>query len=448
MASRSAPHRLLRDLAVSYRRLVGGRASVLLAVSGGADSMALLRGSHALASELGLRLEVATLDHGAREESAGEVRTVAARCAVLGLPCHVRALGLAPGPAFEARAREARRAALEVLRQERGLDLIATAHTANDQAETVLMRLARGTSLRGAAAIHARAGAWIRPLLSTSREDVLAYLAELGEGYVTDPMNADPAFFRARVRHQALPALIAAAGAQTVSRLSDFARAAARDEAFLAEEAGRAAVRLRLPDGSLDRVGLCALPEPLRARVLVAELERFDLHPEAALIDRVDSAARAGRHTAITRTISLRCEGGRLRLLAHRPAVPERAALLAPDGPAEARLLGWRLALSRKVPPAGLTVGLPASLAFPLTVRARQPGDRVRGARGWVKLQDLLTDRRIPAEQRDALPLLVDAAGTIRWVVGVWPMTSRSRAATWFVFAQRASNGGERGEGR
>lgn len=450
MASRSVPPWLPRQVERSYRRLAGERASVLLAVSGGADSMALLRASHLIAPALGLRLEVATLDHGVRAESAGEVRAVAARCAALELPCHVRALGLAPGPAFEERARDARRAALEQLRAERGLDFIATAHTANDQAETVLMRLSRGSALRGATAIHERSGGWIRPLLFATRDQVLTFLGELHEPFVTDPMNADRAFLRARLRHDVLPVLVDAAGPSTVARLADFARAAARDERYLSEEAERAGARLRLPDGAFDRVGLLALPEALRVRVLIAELERHGVLPDTALLERLDAALEAGDHRELRRGFSVHCEGGRVRVVVRPPRAggTSTAGVLSPDGALEARTLGWSFRLSRARPAGGLTVALPAGLAFPLNVRARTPGDRVRGARGWIKLQDLLIDRRIPAEQRDDLPIVVDAAGTIRWVVGVWPRTPpRTQDAPWFLFAQRA-NDGERGGGR
>ncbi|MFP2932749.1 tRNA lysidine(34) synthetase TilS, partial [Pyxidicoccus sp. 3LG] len=130
----------MTSLEAAYARLgVEGR-SVLLAVSGGADSTALLVGTARVAPKLRLRAEVATLDHGLRPESAAEVQAVARLAASLGLPCHVRELRLRAGAAVEARAREARYAALETLRRERGLDVLATAHTATDQAETLLMR--------------------------------------------------------------------------------------------------------------------------------------------------------------------------------------------------------------------------------------------------------------------------------------------------------------------
>src|SRR5262245_31162064 len=122
----------------AYRQFGLAGGSVLLAVSGGADSTALLVGTAAVAERLALKVEVATLDHGLRPEAREEVEAVARLAARWGLPCHVRQLHLPPGSGLEARAREARYAALEALRRERGLQVVATAHTASDQAETLL----------------------------------------------------------------------------------------------------------------------------------------------------------------------------------------------------------------------------------------------------------------------------------------------------------------------
>ena len=197
---RTAPATLLvkKRLEAAFRRLGLERRSVLLAVSGGADSTALLVGTTLVSAELGLTVEVATLDHGLRPEAAREVKAVEELAARHGLPCHVRSLGLQAGAGLELRARQARYAALEAVRLERGLAAVATAHTASDQAETILMRLARGSSLKGAAGILPRRGSVVRPLLECTREHVEAFLREQGQGFVVDPMNVDRQLFRAR----------------------------------------------------------------------------------------------------------------------------------------------------------------------------------------------------------------------------------------------------------
>ncbi|HXN41204.1 MAG TPA: tRNA lysidine(34) synthetase TilS, partial [Myxococcaceae bacterium] len=135
----------ISTLSHAYRRLGAAKHSVLLAVSGGADSVALLLGTEQVAKPLGLRLQVASLDHALRPESAMEVAAVRLLAEQRGLPFHARSLNLKAGSGTEARARAARYEALEEIRAAEHLDLIATGHTASDQAETLLMRLTRGT---------------------------------------------------------------------------------------------------------------------------------------------------------------------------------------------------------------------------------------------------------------------------------------------------------------
>ena len=143
------PPDLTPSLAAAYRRLGASGARVLLAVSGGADSMALLHGTARGALGIPVGIAVASLNHGLRSEGASEVALVRSQCEALGVPFFTETLTLAPGPALEARAREARYEALERLRQRAEADLIATAHTETDQAETVLMRLSRGRLAAG-----------------------------------------------------------------------------------------------------------------------------------------------------------------------------------------------------------------------------------------------------------------------------------------------------------
>jgi tRNA(Ile)-lysidine synthase len=163
----------------SYRRLGAIDQGVLVAISGGADSTALLIGTAALTKQLG-RVEAACLDHGLRAEAADEVESVRALAGLLGVPFHTQRLELVSGPGLEERARDARYSALEVLRAKAGLGLIATAHTASDQAETLLMRLARGASLRGAAGIRARRGRLVRPMLEVTRPEIERVLTAAG----------------------------------------------------------------------------------------------------------------------------------------------------------------------------------------------------------------------------------------------------------------------------
>ena len=426
----------------AYRHLGLEGGSVLLAVSGGADSSALLVGTALVRERLRLRVEVATLDHGLRPEARTEVEAVARLAARWELPCHVRPLHLSPGSGLEARAREARYAVLETLRRERGLQTVATAHTASDQAETLLMRLVRGTALRGAAGIHRARPFLVRPLLECTRQEVEAFLQEQGVSFVVDPMNADPTFLRSRIRHEVLPALARAAGFPVGPRLAAFARVAAEDEALLDKLADGAWHRLSLPDGSLDAVGVRALEPPLRRRVLARLLVGGGAQVDAASLARAMEALETGRSVTLRGGqapggLQLRVTGGRVRCVRREgPTEPPPALVLAGEGASGVQEgTGWSFSVTSVPPPSGgLCLGLPEDTCWPLTVRTRRPGDRVRGPAGSRKLQDVLVDRRVPAEQRDLLPVVTDAQGSVLWIPGVWNSTS-PRAVRFFLRA-------------
>lgn len=412
---------LSAQLGSNWRRLGAAGQRVVLAVSGGADSLALLYGSAELAPALGLSLEVATVDHGARAESAGEARSVEAHAGRLGLPFHLTAVKVAPGAGFEARARAARYGALEAVRQRTGAALIATAHTASDQAETVLMRLLRGSAARGARGILERAPGVVRPLLTVTRAEVEAYLAALQLQPALDPMNADERFFRVAVRRRLIP-LAEALAPGAVLRLASFAEAMGEDDAYLEQAAIEAEARLRVGEG-WDATGMAALAPPLRRRVIAALLRAEGAEVDRPRVLTVELAIVEGRTAELTRGVLLHAEGGWVRV--------ERAvAPASPPEPSPVRLaLGQTCVEPRSgrgfsllaAPPGagqGKVIALARTTPLPLEVRTRRPGDRV--ARGR-KLQDVLVDAAIPAEQRDLLPVVTDAGGRIVWVPGVWP---------------------------
>ncbi|WP_317987840.1 tRNA lysidine(34) synthetase TilS [Hyalangium gracile] len=408
-------------LVAAYRHFGLAGRSVLLAVSGGADSSALLVGTALVRAQLGLSVEVATLDHGLRPEAADEVRAVERLAALHSLPCHVRQLHLRPGTSMEVRARQARYEALEELRSERGLMAVATAHTANDQAETLLMRLARGTALRGAAGILPRRGTFVRPLLELTREQIEAFLQEQGTGFVTDPMNADVRLFRTRIRQEVLPTLTRAAGFPVVERLASFARLAAEDEALLDGMAESAWQRLLLEGGALDAVGLRALEPPLRRRVLARLLVQEGVAVDDATLRRASEAVERGGSATLSRGLQLRSSGGLVRCVRPRAAVRGSLSLEGEGTTGVLEGTGWSFRLGgSQATPGALHLALPAQTRWPLTVRTRNPGDRIRGPRGSRKLQDVFVDLRVPAERRDLQPVVTDAEGQVLWVPGLW----------------------------
>jgi tRNA(Ile)-lysidine synthase len=206
----AAVGRLRRAVAVAIdrRRVLTPGEAVVVACSGGPDSTAMLDALARLAPPRGLRLHVAHVDHGLREGSADEAEVVAAAAARHGLPFSALTAGVAAsGSSLQDRARDARHLALRELAAGAGATAIALGHTADDQAETVLMRALSGATPRGLAAMGDRTGALARPLLRAWRADVTAYCSALGLATLEDPSNADPRFLRARVRHELLPAL-------------------------------------------------------------------------------------------------------------------------------------------------------------------------------------------------------------------------------------------------
>ncbi len=412
--------------AIEELGLEGSR--LLLAVSGGPDSVAMLHLLSDAATELRLTLAVGTVDHGLREASKEEVRGVARLALGRGLPFGSRTLVLdGNSPGLEAAARAARYAALEEMRDELGMEFIATAHSADDQAETVLLRLTRGTSLRGAAGIRARRGLVVRPLLGFRRRELVEVCEAARLPVAADPMNQDRKFARVRVRKDVLPVLDSLAEG-AAARLAAFASDAERDEGLLAEEAEAAWGRLSVSPGYLDAAGVRALPAPLRSRVLRRLIERACGTCDHRALQTADVALRAHQSAELFRPWSLDASGSLVRV---RSPSSER-----PWGNADR--LGWRWSPDRA---SGLAVPWPASTPTENFVNPDLP----RG-NGHRVLSDLLVDLGIPEEDRAYVPAL-GFAGKCRVVPGIWtdpglrggthgwlhPLPEGLRASEWLL---------------
>lgn len=249
---------------------------VLVGLSGGPDSIVLL---HAL-KQLGYAVEAAHLDHGLRPASADEARWVAERCAAWGVPCRISRVAVGPG---EEAAREARHAYLQSVARETGVGAIALGHHADDQAETLLFRLARGTGPSGLAGMRAyrptEGGApLIRPLLDLTRAEIEQAQATWNLPALTDPSNATTDFARNRLRHQAMPALrtVNPDAARHLARLAEIVQ---EEEALREETIVRLAkfiVRSVAPHvGEIERGAFLALPPATRRRLLRWVLTRL-----------------------------------------------------------------------------------------------------------------------------------------------------------------------------
>lgn len=240
---------------------------VVVACSGGPDSVVLVHVLHRLRRELGITLTVASVDHGLRPEAAEEVSGVGRFADSLELPFRPLSVEVGEGASVQASARTARYDALFALAEREGASHVAVGHTRDDQAETVLSRLLRGAGLRGLSGVDARReDGVVRPLIDCDREDVRGHLAHHDLSAIVDPSNADARFERVRIRHQILPALIAE-DAKIVSHLADLA-----DEA---REVDGVITRLSAPVlealGDAHRVSIDRLVElerPLRRSVL------------------------------------------------------------------------------------------------------------------------------------------------------------------------------------
>lgn len=282
----------LRIVSLALRRALeplGGGTPILVGLSGGADSLALALAAIDWGARTGGAVHTLTVDHGLRPESAAEAEGVAEQARTLGARAEIERVELAKIGGPEGAAREARRAALA--RRARVLDApVLLGHTLDDQAETVLLRLARGSGAHSLRAIRpelldSEGVHWIRPLLAVRRETTRGACAQAGLEWVTDPTN-DPegpwraadggALRRSAVRARALPALARALGVDPVPALARSAELAARDDEALSEWARRewSAARLDalLPDGrrrpALDVERAASLPQAIRTRLI------------------------------------------------------------------------------------------------------------------------------------------------------------------------------------
>lgn len=354
-------------------RLAGPAAVVGLAVSGGSDSTALLHLAHRWAQARGRRLAVATVDHGLRAEAAAEIAQVAENCAALGHPHTVlRWQGAQPGPNLQARARAARYALLAEWAAAAGIDTVALGHTRDDLAETVLLRLARGSGvdgLAGPARLRAHRGIrFIRPLIDLRRAALRQWLAARGIGWAEDPSNDDPTHARTLAR-QALAALaplgIDAEGlAKTAARMARASVALARTAQAALDRHGRLTALGEVELGPR----FADAPAEIRRRVLSAAVLWIvpgDYPPRAARLLAAADRASAGARCTLGGVVFEPAAGGlRLRREAARTGAPITAAAAARGALWDNR---WRL--RGNIPPdatiAALGQDWPEGLARP-----------------------------------------------------------------------------------
>lgn len=376
---------------------------VVCALSGGADSVALTFAMYLLKEKLHIHVEAAHFNHHLRgEESNRDEDFVKDFCSRYDIPLHLGQGNVQPGKkGLEAAAREARYAFLDTLPGK-----IATAHTADDNAETVLMNMVRGTGLKGLGGIAPVRGRIIRPMLSLTRQDVLALLREYHLSFVTDSTNDTDGFLRNRLRHHVLP-LLKAENPEFSANTSAMALRLRQDEQALDAMAGE----------DLTVTRLRSLPEALRSRALGKMLVSWGVkEPEAGHIALAESLVfsqnpSAQGHFPGNITVA-RCYD-RLQLLK-----PPESFCLALQGPGEYPVPGFRLVVS----PASGYENTPRRFTIPAVspvfVRSRRTGDAIRTPGGTKLLKKAMIDWKIPASERNAIPVVADDSR----VLGVYGM--------------------------
>jgi tRNA(Ile)-lysidine synthase len=401
----------------------GVRPPVVVACSGGPDSLALL----ALAAQAGLDPVAVHVDHGARPGSGAEAAVVAGFAEQLGTGFLAEAVAVPPGPNFEARAREARYQALERARDRLGATAVLVGHSRDDQAETVLLNVLRGAGVSGLAGMPARRGTVVRPLLEVPRAELAAVCAALGLSPVDDPMNADPAHRRVWLRREVIPALEAGAARDLRAVLARQAMVARADADLLDELAGELVSRAEGAAGGLEAAVLTAAPEALSRRAIRLWLGAPP--PSAAHVEAVMAVVR-GQTTAaeLPGGLEVRRAGGRLHTRPVDPAVGRpkgRAVPVALPGSAAGfgvELVAWveRVAPVRW-PDGRWTAVVDADLAGERAVlRPAAPGERFvpLGLRGHKAVTDALAEAGVPAQDRSGHPILAGPDGCALWVPG------------------------------
>ena len=404
---------LKRRVAAHCRRhgLLPGGWRILLMVSGGPDSMCLL-GLLARIHPPAL-LGVLSVDHGLRPEAPAEADLVRRTAALMDIPCEIARPDIVPGAGLPERARRARLEAATAAAARGRYARVATGHTADDQAETVLFRLARGTGRTGALGMAPRRDVFVRPLLPATRRETRAWCAANGMPFVDDPSNDDPTFARARLRGGLLPAL-GAVHPDAVRHVAAFSELLRDEEAVVAAAVDRAWERCSSGPG-LARDALGAERPPV-ARLLVRRLFAAaglsgDALGTAAVARALDlgeggSCQVPGGHAAV--------EGGRLIAWPAAPA-PLAASLAVPGSVAFGAV---RVTAESGPAPAPTPDRVGVRAAGPLLVRPVAPGDRIPlSGGGRQRVGRLLAAEGVAPRQRASVPV-VAREDRVVWVAG------------------------------
>ena len=424
----------LRRTLRQYEMLSDGD-TVICAVSGGADSMALLWAMYLLQEELPIRVEAAHFNHHLRGgESDRDQAFVERFCRQYAIPLHLGEAQVRAGKkGLEAAAREARYAFFHSL-----CGKVATAHTADDNAETVLLHLIRGTGLKGLGAIAPVSGRVIRPLLHVTRQEVEPFLEEYSIDHIEDSSNASDQFLRNRVRRGIMP-LLRAENPKIAENLSAMALRLRQDEKALADLAEEE------ENGTVSR--LRQLPEAVRARVLerflkasgVREPEALHIRACEALVFSDNPSASADLPGGVT--VCRQYD----RLTVKTASLPLPRRVLPCPGRLELPEAGLTVCCAPSAEACNTKTAFAVAARGEIAVRCRQAGDRLRLPGGSRLLKKKWIDDKIPASRRDRIPVVADEEG-ILGVYGLGANLDRLSAGAegvriWFESMPGASTG-------
>lgn len=422
-----------RSFAEAHDLLPPGSA-VLCALSGGADSMALLSVLLHLQDDLHFTVYAAHYNHGLRGAEAIRDETFVTEW------CHKNAVPLTVGrgdvgveaqkrkAGIEETARSLRYAFLTQTAKAVGATHIATAHNADDNAETVLLNLVRGTGLDGLTGIPPKRGCLVRPLLPCTRLEIETYLSALGIPHVEDSTNQDPAYSRNRVRQSVMPVL-RSINPNFVDTLTANLNHLRADRDFL-DRLAQEITQTATSDGdewSLSAADLAAQPRPVAVRVLRQLLAKAGQHQISAVhlnaLCALAESTAPGAFSPLPHGLFARREYDRLILSKHKPKQSTFSPVLCPTLGRYETGGGWTVILSEAIPPFTPTPYhcylSRAAAEFPLTLRPRAEGDALRPIGRHTKpLKKWYIEQRIPQRMRDTLPVLTDKT-TILAAAGV-----------------------------
>ena len=428
--------------------LIAPGAILLVGVSGGADSIALLYALSKLAPSLNIRLAVAHLNHGIRPEAEADADFVAECCQSLGIPCYRETVDVPKmvadsSESLEMVARQARYRFFADTANTIGAEVVATAHTQDDQAETVLLKLCRGagsSGLNGIACntiIHGLRV--IRPILNATRAEVEAFLREENITWREDSTNTDTRMQRNRIRHDVLPQLEAHLNPRIKEALARTADILAEENAYMTNQAENALQHAigDSPEG-LSVEAVCQLPRALQRRVLQQWLIRNGISaPQLRfevverLVQLATSDKGSGCITLNGSEVVLR-EYTQLRFCTHNTEAKE-VETVALSIPGETVLDDFDIKVTTQLRtgfeknqqgplgklPAEATIRWDSDKKQEILVRSWQPGDRIHpiGLSGSCKLHDLFVDAKIPKAIRSKIPVFV-CGNEVIWLPG------------------------------